>query len=166
MYAGPSSGSGGTAGDPTVAGFAQQQQQQQHNMQQSQLQQQQQQQSQHQQQLQAMLNGHTLSAPMFQPSSTISSATASASMATASGTSTAPPTTTTKSGVAPVTREEELKIFALVQEALRPETREPVLLELSKRRESYEDLAPVLWHSYGRDYVLAHALLLSSNTLR
>merc|ERR1719445_229007 len=30
-----------------------------------------------------------------------------------------------------------------------PEQREGVLLELSKKRESFPDLAPILWHSYG-----------------
>merc|ERR1719232_2288543 len=30
-----------------------------------------------------------------------------------------------------------------------PEQREGVLLELSKKRETFADLAPILWHSYG-----------------
>ena len=30
-----------------------------------------------------------------------------------------------------------------------PETRETALLELSKKRESVQDLAPMLWHSFG-----------------
>ena len=37
----------------------------------------------------------------------------------------------------------------LVQELLTPENRENALLELSKQRETYPDLAPVLWHSFG-----------------
>jgi hypothetical protein len=44
---------------------------------------------------------------------------------------------------------EEEKIFALIQDLLNPTLREAALLELSKRRETFEDLAPVLWFSYG-----------------
>jgi CCR4-NOT transcription complex subunit 9 len=39
--------------------------------------------------------------------------------------------------------------FSLVLELTDPETREGALLELSKRRESFGDLAPILWHSFG-----------------
>ena len=41
------------------------------------------------------------------------------------------------------------KIFMLVLELTNPEQRESALLELSKRRETFADLAPILWHSFG-----------------
>lgn len=44
---------------------------------------------------------------------------------------------------------DEEKVFVLVQQVLDPMNREAILLELSKRRESFEDLAPVLWYSFG-----------------
>ena len=44
---------------------------------------------------------------------------------------------------------EETKIYALVIELMDPNTREAALLELSKKREQYDDLALVLWHSCG-----------------
>ncbi|KAI0629196.1 Rcd1-domain-containing protein [Trametes polyzona] len=44
---------------------------------------------------------------------------------------------------------EESKIYALVIDLLNAETRESALLELSKKREQYDDLALVLWHSFG-----------------
>jgi len=40
-------------------------------------------------------------------------------------------------------------VFQLVQDLRVSERREHALLELSKRRESLTDLAPILWHSYG-----------------
>jgi CCR4-NOT transcription complex subunit 9 len=43
----------------------------------------------------------------------------------------------------------EDKIYALVLDLMNPELREQALLELSKKRELYDDLALVLWHSYG-----------------
>jgi len=45
--------------------------------------------------------------------------------------------------------QEESKIYALVIDLLDPNTREAALLELSKKREQYDDLALVLWHSFG-----------------
>ena len=48
----------------------------------------------------------------------------------------------------PLTHEEG-KIYALVVELMDPNTRETALLELSKKREQYDDLALVLWHSFG-----------------
>jgi len=45
---------------------------------------------------------------------------------------------------------EDGKIFALVIDLMDPGTREGALLELSKKREQYDDLALVLWHSFGR----------------
>ncbi|CAO3653216.1 unnamed protein product [Mucor hiemalis] len=44
---------------------------------------------------------------------------------------------------------DEEKIYGLVVELLNPATREQALLDLSKKREQYEDLALVLWYSYG-----------------
>ena len=38
----------------------------------------------------------------------------------------------------------------MVTELLDPETREHALLELSKKRETYEDLALVLWGGFGK----------------
>jgi len=43
----------------------------------------------------------------------------------------------------------EEKIYALILELMNPNLREQALLELSKKRELYEDLAIILWHSYG-----------------
>lgn len=45
---------------------------------------------------------------------------------------------------------DEEKIYGLVLELLNPSTREQALLDLSKKREQYEDLALVLWYSYGK----------------
>ncbi|KAF5336059.1 hypothetical protein D9611_006256 [Ephemerocybe angulata] len=45
--------------------------------------------------------------------------------------------------------QEDGKIYGLVVELLDPNTREAALLELSKKREQYDDLALVLWHSFG-----------------
>ena len=53
------------------------------------------------------------------------------------------------SAVAPLGVHEEGRIHSLVIELLDPNTREGALLELSKKREQYEDLALVLWHSFG-----------------
>lgn len=39
--------------------------------------------------------------------------------------------------------------FPLVAELIHPDRREAALLELSKKREAYPDLAPILWHSVG-----------------
>jgi len=40
-------------------------------------------------------------------------------------------------------------VLPLVVQLTNPEQREGVLLELSKKRESFPDLAPILWHTYG-----------------
>jgi hypothetical protein len=40
-------------------------------------------------------------------------------------------------------------IFQLVIDLMEPSTRETALLELSKKREQYDELALVLWHSFG-----------------
>lgn len=39
--------------------------------------------------------------------------------------------------------------FQLVAELVNPDLREKALLELSKKRETFDDLAPILWHSFG-----------------
>lgn len=44
---------------------------------------------------------------------------------------------------------EEHKVYGLVIDLLNPDKREGALLELSKKREQYDDLALVLWHSFG-----------------
>ncbi|CAE6475025.1 unnamed protein product [Rhizoctonia solani] len=44
---------------------------------------------------------------------------------------------------------EEAKIYQLVMELMDPSRREGALLELSKKREQFDDLALVLWHSFG-----------------
>mmetsp|Transcript_1686 Transcript_1686/g.2310 ORF Transcript_1686/g.2310 Transcript_1686/m.2310 type:complete len:399 (-) Transcript_1686:226-1422(-) len=41
------------------------------------------------------------------------------------------------------------ELLPLVVQLTNPEQREGVLLELSKKRESFPDLAPILWHTYG-----------------
>eukprot|EP00972_Heterocapsa_arctica_P023355 3440844-Heterocapsa_arctica.AAC.1 len=41
------------------------------------------------------------------------------------------------------------EVYHLVQDLRVSERREHALLELSKRRESLSDLAPILWHSFG-----------------
>jgi len=53
---------------------------------------------------------------------------------------------------------EDEKIYSLVIDLMDPNTREGALLELSKKREQYDDLALVLWHSFGE-----FALLYSSS---
>ncbi|OZJ06241.1 Cell differentiation protein rcd1 [Bifiguratus adelaidae] len=44
---------------------------------------------------------------------------------------------------------DEEKIYSLVLELTSPVNREQALLELSKKREQYEDLALLLWHTFG-----------------
>ena len=50
-------------------------------------------------------------------------------------------------GVSP--SHEEGKLFSLVIDLMDPNMRETALLELSKKREQYDDLAMILWHSFG-----------------
>ena len=49
----------------------------------------------------------------------------------------------------PITTNDENNIYALVIDLLDPESREAALLDLSKKREQYDDLALVLWHAFG-----------------
>jgi CCR4-NOT transcription complex subunit 9 len=44
---------------------------------------------------------------------------------------------------------EEEKIYSLITELTNPANREQALVELSKKREQYDDLALILWHSFG-----------------
>lgn len=44
---------------------------------------------------------------------------------------------------------EDGKIYGLVIDLMDPNSREGALLELSKKREQYDDLALVLWHAFG-----------------
>ena len=62
------------------------------------------------------------------------------------------------SPAASISVHEEQKIYALVIDLLDPVTREAALLELSKKREQYDDLALVLWHSFGtrRSHISFH----------
>ena len=53
-------------------------------------------------------------------------------------------------GAPPPNGSEEEKIYILITELLDPESRETALLELSKKREMYEDLALVLWGGFGK----------------
>lgn len=58
---------------------------------------------------------------------------------------------------------EDTKIYALVIDLMDPNTREGALLELSKKREQYEDLALVLWHSFGPSDLPLPPMSLSIN---
>ncbi|KAG0207425.1 Cell differentiation protein rcd1 [Mortierella sp. GBA30] len=63
---------------------------------------------------------------------------------------------------------EDEKIYLLVLELTHPVNREQALLELSKKREQFEELALVLWHSYGvmsallQEIVAVYPLLVPS----
>ena len=59
-------------------------------------------------------------------------------------------------GPSPAGSEEE-KIYILITELLDADTREAALLELSKKREMYEDLALVLWGGFGECHRFGHA---------
>lgn len=64
---------------------------------------------------------------------------------------------------------EEVKIWTLVMDLTNPASRETALLELSKKREQYDDLALVLWHSFGLFLLLnrnsCHSPLTSARRL-
>ncbi|OBZ66410.1 Cell differentiation protein rcd1 [Grifola frondosa] len=79
---------------------------------------------------------------------TDASATSMAPLAHPAPHQTVGPFTTTASGAA-LGMHEETKIYGLVIDLLDSQTREGALLELSKKREQYDDLALVLWHSFG-----------------
>lgn len=50
-------------------------------------------------------------------------------------------------------------MFQWINELNNPETREAALLELSKKRESVPDLAPMLWHSFGTAVALLQEII-------
>merc|ERR1719329_743444 len=62
-------------------------------------------------------------------------------------------------------QEDSEKIFILVAELTNPEQRESALLELSKRRETFVDLAPILWHSFGSVSALLQEIVAIYPTL-
>jgi len=61
------------------------------------------------------------------------------------------------------------KIFQNILELLDPATREQALAELNKKKDTYEDLAPILWNSFGvmtillQEIVSIYPYLLSPN---
>ena len=55
---------------------------------------------------------------------------------------------------------ENEKVYWLIVDLMNTSTREAALLELSKKREQWDDLALVLWHSFGRSHSLAIESLL------
>ena len=56
---------------------------------------------------------------------------------------------------------EEQKIYNLVVDLLDPSARESALLELSKKREQFDELALVLWHSFGTPPLSCSSLFLA-----
>jgi CCR4-NOT transcription complex subunit 9 len=46
-------------------------------------------------------------------------------------------------------QQDDAQVVQLIHDVLLPQRRESALFELSKRRESFEDLAPILWYSHG-----------------
>lgn len=55
------------------------------------------------------------------------------------------------------------KIYQWINDLSSLETRETALLELSKKRETVQDLAPMLWHSFGTIAALLQVNLLCAN---
>ena len=53
----------------------------------------------------------------------------------------------------------EQELFRLVLELTHPKGREEALLQLSKRREDFPDLAPILWYSVGTTAVLLQEII-------
>lgn len=49
--------------------------------------------------------------------------------------------------------EENRKVFIWVAELLDPNRREAALMELSKKREQVPELALVIWHSFGTNFL-------------
>lgn len=60
------------------------------------------------------------------------------------------------SNSAPVSRE---RIATWITELLSSSTREAALMELSRKREKVNDLAVLLWHSFGSVAVLLHEVM-------
>ena len=55
--------------------------------------------------------------------------------------------------------EQDTRVYQLVHKLLDPEQRDAALLELSKRREAFANLAPILWHSRGTVAVLLQEIV-------
>lgn len=51
------------------------------------------------------------------------------------------------------------QVYQWINELANPDTRETALLELSKKRESVPDLAPMLWHSFGTAAALLQEII-------
>jgi hypothetical protein len=67
-----------------------------------------------------------------------------------------------------ISQADEEKIYQLILDLANPTLREQALLELSKKREQFDDLALILWHAYGNliivYYVIIIATINSSNS--
>ncbi|CAG8590556.1 7571_t:CDS:2 [Paraglomus occultum] len=61
---------------------------------------------------------------------------------------------------------EEEKIYGLVIELLNPATREQALSELSRKRDQYEDLALILWHSFAHIPFFLYPFLNTTSKIR
>ena len=47
------------------------------------------------------------------------------------------------------TNPDSSRIYQLVEDLIIPDKREDALMELSRNREAFSELAPILWHSTG-----------------
>lgn len=65
---------------------------------------------------------------------------------------------TSASGAGPPSAEER-RVLQWIAQLMDPATRESALLELSKKREQFPQLALILWHSFG-EHTLRHTSLL------
>ncbi|GAB1528523.1 RNA-binding protein, CCR4-NOT complex subunit Rcd1 [Rhizoctonia solani] len=61
---------------------------------------------------------------------------------------------------------EEAKIYQLVMDLMDPARREGALLELSKKREQFDDLALVLWHSFAHIPLFLYPFLNTTSKTR
>ena len=52
------------------------------------------------------------------------------------------------------------QVYSWIQELSAPDTRERVLIELSRKRELLPDLAPMLWHSFGAIAALLQEIVM------
>jgi CCR4-NOT transcription complex subunit 9 len=57
------------------------------------------------------------------------------------------------------------ELYPLVLQLTNPAEREIALLELSKKREAFSDLAPILWHSFGTISALLQEIISIYPTL-
>jgi hypothetical protein len=93
------------------------------------------------------------SASMQQQQQQLQGASSSSSTASNAGhaaaSSPAPSSAAATAGGPSASINENDKVYWLIVELLSPQTREAALLELSKKREQWDDLALVLWHSFG-----------------